>query len=90
MYEYGYNEVATLCNLEVAGLFRQRDKGLDWAEVKERFKLIEEDIDIKNPKSYSYVFGGLKPLSVKFIETIFDKKGFKNVGSKLMSLIPGP
>jgi hypothetical protein len=44
--------------------------------------LIEEDIDIKNPKSYSYVFGGLKPLSVKFIETIFDKKGFKNVGSK--------
>ena len=44
--------------------------------------MIEEDIDIKNPKSYSYVFGGLKPLSVKFIETIFEKKGFKNIGSK--------
>ena len=33
--EYGYPEVATICNLEVSGLFRQRDKGLDWGEIKE-------------------------------------------------------
>lgn len=33
--EYGYQEVATLCNLENAGLFRIRDKGLDWGDCKE-------------------------------------------------------
>ena len=32
---YGYQEVATLCNLENAGLFKPRDKGLDWGEIKE-------------------------------------------------------
>ena len=48
----------------------------------QKYNLIEEDIDIRNPKSYSYVFGGLKPLSVKIVETVFEKKGFKNMGSK--------
>jgi hypothetical protein len=28
------------------------------------------------------VFGGLKPMSVRFIEAVFEKKGFKNMGSK--------
>jgi hypothetical protein len=46
LYEYGYNEVATLCNLEVAGLFRVRDKGLDWAEVKEVSYLYSYCIEI--------------------------------------------
>lgn len=85
LLQYGYQEVATLCNLEVAGLFRLRDKGLDWAAVKEKFELIEEDINIQNPKSYSYVFGGLKPLSIRFIETLFIKRGFKGMGNKCKS-----
>lgn len=32
---YGYQEVATLCNLENAGLFRAREKGFDWTEIKD-------------------------------------------------------
>lgn len=44
--------------------------------------MIEEDINIQNPKSYSYVFGGLKPLSIKFVETVFERKGFKAMGGK--------
>ena len=28
------------------------------------------------------MYGGLKPLSIKFIETIFEKKGFKNIGGR--------
>jgi hypothetical protein len=35
LIEYGYQETATLCNLEVAGLFRMREKGLEWADIKE-------------------------------------------------------
>ena len=80
-----------MCNLENSGLFRLRDKGFDWQDVKEvsffnlirqKYKLIEEDIDIKNPTSYAYVFGGLKPLSVKFIEYFIEKRGFKGIGKK--------
>lgn len=78
-----------MCNLENSGLFRLRDKGFDWQDVKEKYKLIEEDIDIKNPTSYAYVFGGLKPLSVKFIEYFIEKRGFKGIGKKMMELIPG-
>lgn len=33
--EYGYPEVATMCNLEVAGLFQPKTKGFDWSEIKE-------------------------------------------------------
>ncbi len=63
-----------------------RDKGLDWAAIKDKFELIEEDINIQNPKSYSYVFGGLKPLSIRFIELLF-KRGFKGMGNKCKLLL---
>lgn len=86
---YGYQEVATLCNLQDSGILRVRDKGFDWSDVKEKFKLIEETYDIKEPKSYSYVLTGLKPLSVRFIELFIEKQGFKNIGNKMMNLIPG-
>ena len=107
---YGYQEVATLCNLQDSGILRVRDKGFDWSDVKEvsfsflltftqKFKLIEETYDIKEPKSYSYVLTGLKPLSVRFIELFIEKQGFKNIGNKskylpanpliVMNLIPG-
>ena len=32
---YGYQEVATLCNLQDSGILRVRDKGFDWSDVKE-------------------------------------------------------
>lgn len=55
-------------------------------------------VDLIDPKSISYVLGGLKPLSVKFIKTLFiEKKGFKNIEKKsklnlkfvALALIPG-
>ncbi len=32
---YGYQEVATLCNLQDSGILRVRDKGFDWSDIKE-------------------------------------------------------
>jgi len=52
-----------------------------------KFKLIEEEYDIKDPKSYSYVLTGLKPLSIKFIELFIEKQGFKNIGNKCKFII---
>lgn len=33
--EYGYPEIATMCNLEVAGLFTPKQKGFEWSDIKE-------------------------------------------------------
>jgi hypothetical protein len=44
--------------------------------------MIEAIPDLRFPKSFSYVFGGLKPLSIRYIESIFELKGFKNVDKK--------
>jgi hypothetical protein len=44
--------------------------------------MIEAISDLRFPKNFSYVFGGLKPLSIKYIESIFEMKGFKNIDKK--------
>jgi hypothetical protein len=35
LMSYGYQEIATLCNLQDSGLLRVRDKQFDWKDVKE-------------------------------------------------------
>ncbi len=39
-------------------------------------------LNLKDPDTYAYVLGGLKPLSIKYIETVFERKGFKNIEKK--------
>jgi hypothetical protein len=34
-WNYSHSEVATLCNLQTAGLVRLRDKEFNWPEIKE-------------------------------------------------------
>jgi hypothetical protein len=44
---------------------------------------METSINLATPTTFSYVLGGLKPLSVKLLETIFvEKRGFKNIDKK--------
>ena len=51
-------------------MLRVKDKRLDWSKLKKIFKLINEEVRIKDPNDISYVYNGYAPLSVKFIETI--------------------
>ena len=44
---YGYQEVATLCNLQDSGILRVRDKGFDWSDVKEVSFGIAEDFSLE-------------------------------------------
>jgi hypothetical protein len=67
---YGYSELITLMALQEAKLLRVKDKRLDWSKLKKIFKLINEEVRIKDPNDISYVYNGYAPLSVKFIETI--------------------
>lgn len=34
-WNYNHNEVATICNLQSAGLIRLRDKEFQWEDIKE-------------------------------------------------------
>ena len=34
--------------------------------------MITDELNLVSPKDYSYVFGGLSPLSVKYVETLVD------------------
>lgn len=44
--------------------------------------MIESVLNLRDPNTYAYVLGGLKPLSVKYIETVFERRGFKNIEKK--------
>lgn len=76
--------------MQEAGLFRVKSKDvIDWQKLKKEFSLITEEVNIANPTNISYVYGGYAPLSIRFIEILFEKEGFKNMASWL-KLVPGP
>jgi hypothetical protein len=46
---YEYSEIITLMALQEAKLLRVKDKRLDWSKLKKIFKLINEEVRIKDP-----------------------------------------
>lgn len=77
MYNYGFKELITLLNLEEAQLLRNENRASDFnfALLKDKFGLIEENFDPINPTNFHYVHNGYAPFSVKLIEKIFENKG---------------
>ena len=41
--------------------------------------MLSEKVAIDKPTDINYVFGGYAPLSIRFIEKMFEMKGFKNM-----------
>ena len=41
-----------------------------------------ESDDLRNPQTYAFVYGGLKPLSVRFVELMFERGGLRNIDKK--------
>jgi vacuolar protein sorting-associated protein 33A len=72
----------SLFNLEYTGLLKRKsgnEKGT-WEGVSKILQLQEENIDEESPTSTSFVFSGLKPLSVTIVEKFLDKwSELKNV-----------
>lgn len=88
LYNYGFEEVVTLMNLQDAKLLRAKDKKLDWAKLKKVFKLINEEVQIDNPTDISYAYNGYSPISVKLLESVFQQGGFaRTEESKNISII---
>ena len=85
---YGYQEIATLLNLQDARLFKMRDKKMDWNKIKNEFRLINENVKIDVPEDIHYVFGGMAPISVRLLERFIERRGF-HANVNLINLLPG-
>lgn len=48
--------VLTLRNLQVAGIIQSYINKGNWNDIKNRFYLINENVDLRNPNDYSYIF----------------------------------
>ena len=87
---YGFQELSTLLNLQDSRLLKVRDKRFDWNKIKSELNLLQEneEINIQNPQSIHYVFGGMAPISVSLIIRMFQQNGFSSI-SRVLNLLAG-
>ena len=65
-----------MLNLQDSRLFKVKDKRFDWNKIKNELQLINETVNIADPQSIHYVFGGMAPISVSLIERMIESRGF--------------
>lgn len=88
LHSYGFEHIATLNNLEKAGLFRKQDSKSNWLTVKRALQLVVEDTDTTNPNDISYVFSGYAPLSIRLVQHAI-RSGWRPI-EEILKLLPGP
>ncbi|XP_051116487.1 vacuolar protein-sorting-associated protein 33 homolog isoform X1 [Andrographis paniculata] len=88
LHSYGFEHIATLNNLEKAGLFKKQDSKSNWLTVKRALQLVVEDTDTTNPNDISYVFSGYAPLSIRLIQHAI-RSGWRPI-EDVLRLLPGP
>ncbi|KAL9225224.1 hypothetical protein vseg_001173 [Gypsophila vaccaria] len=88
LHSYGFEHMATLYNLEKAGLFKKQELRSNWLTVKRALNLVVENTDTANPKDISYVFSGYAPLSIRLIQQAI-RSGWRPI-EEILKLLPGP
>ncbi|GFP96998.1 vacuolar protein-sorting-associated protein 33 homolog [Phtheirospermum japonicum] len=88
LHSYGFEHIATLINLEKAGLFRKQDSRSNWLTIKRALQLLVEDTNTTNPNDISYVFSGYAPLSVRLVQQAI-RSGWRPI-EEILRLLPGP
>ncbi|KAH6801043.1 Sec1/munc18-like proteins superfamily, partial [Perilla frutescens var. hirtella] len=88
LQSYGFEHIATLDNLEKAGLFRKQDSRSNWMTIKRALQLVVEDTDTTNPNDISYVFSGYAPLSIRLVQQAI-RSGWRPI-EEILRLLPGP
>ncbi|KAL6552872.1 Vacuolar protein-sorting-associated protein 33 [Orobanche hederae] len=88
LHSYGFEHIATLNNLEKAGLFRKQDSRSNWMTIKRALQLLVEDTNTINPNDISYVFYGYAPLSVRLVQHA-RRSGWRPI-EEILRLLPGP
>ncbi|CAH2064099.1 unnamed protein product [Thlaspi arvense] len=88
LHSYGFEHVATLSNLEKAGLLKKQEFKSNWQTVKRTLKLIVEDTDTSRPVDIAYVYSGYAPLSIRLIQQAIHS-GWRPI-EDILKLLPGP
>ncbi|KAK4835833.1 hypothetical protein QYF36_015086 [Acer negundo] len=88
LHSYGFEHMATLSNLEKAGLLRKQEAKSNWLTVKRALQLVVEDTDTASPNDISYVFSGYAPLSIRLIQNAV-RSGWRPM-EEILKLLPGP
>lgn len=88
LHSYGFEHIATLNNLEKAGLFKKQESKSNWLTIKRTLQLVVEDTDTANPNDIAYVFSGYAPLSIRLIQHAI-RSGWRPV-EEVLKLLPGP
>ncbi|OQS05550.1 vacuolar protein sorting-associated protein 33A [Thraustotheca clavata] len=97
---YGFQMLLVLTNLEKIGLLRRQDSLFPVASssafmsVRKSLRLINDNVNVMNPKDISYVTKGYAPLSVRLVEIAAINKmthttGWRTIHDTLKQL-PGP
>ncbi|KAL5800318.1 hypothetical protein ACOSQ4_033202 [Xanthoceras sorbifolium] len=88
LHSYGFEHMATLNNLEKAGLLRKQEAKSNWLTIKRALQLVVEDTDTANPNDISYVFSGYAPLSIRLVQNAV-RSGWRPM-EEILKLLPGP
>ncbi|EQC25367.1 hypothetical protein SDRG_16776 [Saprolegnia diclina VS20] len=97
---YGFEMLPVLTNLEKIGLLRRQDSLFPVASssafltVRKSLRLINDNVNVMNPKDIAYVTKGYAPLSVRLVEIAATNKmahttGWRTIADTLKQL-PGP
>ncbi|XP_061988301.1 vacuolar protein-sorting-associated protein 33 homolog [Rosa rugosa] len=88
LQSYGFEHMATLKNLEKAGLFKKQETKGNWPRVKRALQLVIEHSDTANPNDIDYVFSGYAPLSIRLVQHAI-RSGWRPI-EETLKLLPGP
>ncbi|KAJ7970493.1 Vacuolar protein-sorting-associated protein 33-like protein [Quillaja saponaria] len=88
LHSYGFEHIATLNNLEKAGLLKKQESKSNWLTIKRALQLVVDDTDTANPNDISYVFSGYAPLSIRLIQQAV-RAGWRPI-EEILKLLPGP
>ncbi|KAF5467071.1 hypothetical protein F2P56_016933 [Juglans regia] len=88
LHSYGFEHMATLNNLEKAGLLKKQETKSNWLTIKRALQLVVDDTDTANPNDIAYVFSGYAPLSIRLIQHAV-RSGWRPI-EDILKLLPGP
>ncbi|CAN1238273.1 Vacuolar protein-sorting-associated protein 33 homolog [Linum grandiflorum] len=88
LHSYGFEHIATLNNLEKAGLLKKQESRSNWLTIKRALQLVVEDTDTANPNDIAYVFSGYAPLSIRLVQHAI-RSGWRPM-EEILRMLPGP
>jgi hypothetical protein len=83
---YGYQTIFLLRKLEKLKILKKKENS-NYNYLKDKLKLINENVNLFNPNDPSYVFGGFCPIIIRLIENLIEK-GWRSI-KDILAKIPG-